>query len=167
MYPLVSVSSIAAGSLRARPTKVATPRSAAGQLGSSSPNFLFATLDSGTFADLRWPDCSDYSRSVSHFYESNNNTLRWFSARRDLAGKALISIWQCADIKGAFVNSSSDLPTPPFHPKLSHRARKRSVDRCEVLSGKLGTQLCIGTQSLLLRLGFVDFFSRYSHVGQD
>jgi hypothetical protein len=67
--------------------------------------------------------------------------------------------------RGGFWNSSSDLPTPPFHPKLSHGPRKRSVDRCEVLCGKLGTQLCIGTQSLLLRLGFVDFFGSYSHVG--
>jgi hypothetical protein len=50
------------------------------QLGSSSLNFLFATLDSGTFADFRWPDFSDHSRSVSRFYESNNNTLRWLSA---------------------------------------------------------------------------------------
>src|SRR5215467_1832679 len=61
----------------------------------------------------------------------------------------------------------SDLSTPAFHGKLCQGPCEGSIDRCEILCRQLGTQLCIGALSLLLRLGFVDVFGRYSHVGYD
>ena len=62
---------------------------------------LSSLIDAGKFADLRWPDFSDYRRHVLNFYQLNSNSLRWTNDLQPTSqALALIKLLQAAEEKG-------------------------------------------------------------------
>jgi len=71
------------------------------ELSSEGQVWLRATITSGTFSDLRWPDFSDYRGQVQKFYELNGNSLSWVKEMEPTPqARELIALLLQADQKG-------------------------------------------------------------------
>jgi L,D-transpeptidase YcbB len=75
------------------------------------------TIGSGNFADLRWPDFSDYSQHVKKFYDLNADSLVWVSGSQPTTqAQQLIAVLLQADHKGL---SADDYDGPRWNDRLA------------------------------------------------
>jgi L,D-transpeptidase YcbB len=90
------------GAASADETQLATFNTAsASELSSISQFWLGDTISRGSFSDLRWPDFSDYSKSVKEFYEFNSNSLWWIKGMEPTTqARQVIALLLKADQKG-------------------------------------------------------------------
>ncbi len=71
------------------------------EFGSEGQTWLRAAITSGNFADLRWPDFSDYRAPVQRFYELNGNSLSWVQGMEPTPqAREVIALLLQADQKG-------------------------------------------------------------------
>src|SRR5262252_6618408 len=59
------------------PVTASGSSNAAESLSSELQTWLNTTVHTGQFAELRWPDFSDYRKHVDKFYEFNGHSLWW------------------------------------------------------------------------------------------
>jgi murein L,D-transpeptidase YcbB/YkuD len=87
------------------------------QLSSEGQVWLRATVTSGTFPDLRWPDFNDYRGQVQKVYELNGNSLSWVRGMEPTPqARDLIALLLQADQKGL---SAEDYDGPKWGGRLS------------------------------------------------
>jgi murein L,D-transpeptidase YcbB/YkuD len=86
-------------------------------LSSEGHVWLRATITSGTFPDLRWPDFSDYRGQVQKFYELNGNSLSWVEGMEPTPqAREVIALLLQADQKGL---SADDYDGPKWSGRLT------------------------------------------------
>jgi len=85
-------------------------------LGSEGQAWLRATIATGTFPDLRWPDFSDYKGQVQKSYEVNGNSLLWVKGMEPTPqAREVIALLLQADKKGL---SADDYDGPKWTGRL-------------------------------------------------
>jgi len=90
-----------ASSAEAQLASSSTTRASAPELSSEGQAWLVAAISHGSFADLRWPDFSDYRNHVKKFYEFNGDSLWWVKAMEPTAqARQVIALLLKADQKG-------------------------------------------------------------------
>ncbi|HVP44543.1 MAG TPA: L,D-transpeptidase family protein [Terriglobales bacterium] len=73
----------------------------AGGLSSGAQVWIRETVQQGRFAELRWPDFSDYSKHVNKFYELNGYSLWWTRGQEPTPqARQMIVLLQRSDLKG-------------------------------------------------------------------
>ena len=83
------------------PEASSTAGTSALELSPEGQAWLDATISSGNFSDLGWPDFSDYSKYVKKFYEFKGNSLWWVKGMEPTAqAKQVIALLLQADQKG-------------------------------------------------------------------
>jgi L,D-transpeptidase YcbB len=103
----------------ARTQPVASAQSAVPpeQLSPEGQAALRAAIDSGTLAQLRWPDFSDYTKLVKDFYDSYGNSLPWVRGMQPtVQAQQVIALLLQADQKGL---SAEDYDGPRWADRLA------------------------------------------------
>jgi murein L,D-transpeptidase YcbB/YkuD len=87
------------------------------ELSSEGQAWLREAISAGSFADLRWPDFSDYRRYVEKFYEFNGDSLWWVKGMEPTAqARRVIAVMLQADQKGL---SAEDYDGPRWNDRLA------------------------------------------------
>jgi L,D-transpeptidase YcbB len=85
-------------------------------LSSEGQAWLRGAISSGSFADLRWPDFSDYSKHAKKFYEFNGDSLWWVKGMEPTTqARQVIALMLQADHKGL---SADDYDRPRWNDRL-------------------------------------------------
>jgi L,D-transpeptidase YcbB len=85
-------------------------------LSSEGQAWLGGAISSGSFADLRWPDFSDYSKHAKKFYEFNGDSLWWVKGMEPTTqARQVIALMLQADHKGL---SADDYDRPRWNDRL-------------------------------------------------
>jgi L,D-transpeptidase YcbB len=103
----------------ARPQSQTSKQSAAPpqELTPEGQAALRAAIDSGSLAQLRWPDFSDYTKLVKEFYDSYGNSLPWVRGMQPTAqAQQVIALLLQADEKGL---SAEDYDGPRWKDRLA------------------------------------------------
>src|SRR5260221_1297695 len=70
-------------------------------VGAEAQTWLRATVTPGRLPELRWPDCSDYSKHLQKFYELNGYSSWWTQDNEPTPqARQMIALFQQADQKG-------------------------------------------------------------------
>ena len=68
---------------------------------SDAQAWLRAAINEGKFAELRWPDFSDYSKHLQKFYELNGYSLWWTTGQEPTPqARQMIALFLQSDLKG-------------------------------------------------------------------
>jgi L,D-transpeptidase YcbB len=76
-FALILLFLVSFGTNPAKAQVTASSRLGASELSAEDQAWLGGTISSGNFADLRWPDFSDYREHVRKFYEFNGYSSWW------------------------------------------------------------------------------------------
>ena len=113
LFPLISAVAISCAA-------AAPQESAPAALSPVGQTELRAIIDSGNFADLRWPDFSDYRGYVQTFYAANQYSLAWVNGMQPTPqAMALIARFQSAEAKGL---NSEDYDGPRWAARVARLA---------------------------------------------
>jgi len=86
-------------------------------LNANDRAWLDTTIGSGTLADLRWPNFSDYSKHLQKFYAFSNDSLWWVAGTEPTPqARQAIALLQQAGQKGL---SADDYDGPRWNDRLS------------------------------------------------
>lgn len=86
-------------------------------LSSEGQTWVTAAISAGTFADLKWPDFSDYSKHVRKFYDFNGGALWWVNGMEPTAqARQMIDLLLQSDKKGL---SADDYDGPRWSDRLA------------------------------------------------
>ena len=87
------------------------------QLGVEGQASLRAIIQAGNFADLRWPDFSDYDKHAEKFYESYGYSLPWVREGKPTAqAQQVIALLSQAEQKGL---SAEDYDGPRWRDRMT------------------------------------------------
>jgi len=90
---------------------------AQGTASANDRTWLDTTIGSGTFADLRWPNFSDYSQHLQKFYSFGNDSLWWVTGTEPTPqARQAIALLQQAGQKGL---SADDYDGPRWNDRLA------------------------------------------------
>ncbi len=106
-------------SAKTQPQPASSSSSDAGPhaLSANGQDWLRATISSGSFPDLRWPNFSDYSKHVQKFYESGGDSLWWVKGMEPTPqAQQVIAVLLQADQKGL---SAEDYDGPRWKDRLA------------------------------------------------
>ena len=107
-------------------------------LNSESQAWLRTTIASGNFADLRWPDFSDYRDPVKKFYELNSDSLTWVKGMNPTPqAQQLVDLLSQADHKGL---SADDYDGPRWKDRLAKL--KRQASEADALKFDIALTVC-------------------------
>ena len=134
----------ACGPNSASSAQSASPSSAGAStqpLSSEGQAWLHASIASGNFADLRWPDFSDYSEPVKKFYELNGHSLVWVKGMEPTPqARQLVELLIQADHKGL---SADDYDGPRWNDRLAKlKPAARQPSHADALRFDLALTVC-------------------------
>src|SRR5215472_13521386 len=86
-------------------------------LNSNDRGWLDTTIGSGTLADLRWPNFSDYTKHLRKFYALSDDSLWWVKGSEPTPqARQIIELLQQAEQKGL---SAADYDGPRWNDRLA------------------------------------------------
>jgi murein L,D-transpeptidase YcbB/YkuD len=111
------------------------------ELSSQSQVLLRAVINAGSFADLGWPDFSDYSKHVEKFYELNGGSLWWVKGMEPTTqAREMIALMLPADQKGL---SADDYDGPRWNDRLAKlKPATRQPTEAEAVKFDLALTVC-------------------------
>jgi len=103
-------------------------------------NWLRAAITNGNFAELRWPNFSDYSKHIDKFYSQNGYSLWWVRGMEPtLQARQVIALLLEADQKGL---SADDYDGPMWNERLA-RLKPKVQQPTEAEAAKFDLSLTV------------------------
>jgi len=103
-------------------------------------NWLRAAITNGNFAELRWPNFSDYSKHIDKFYSQNGYSLWWVRGMEPTPqARQVIALMLDADQKGL---SADDYDGPRWNERLA-RLKPKAQQPTEAEAAKFDLSLTV------------------------
>jgi murein L,D-transpeptidase YcbB/YkuD len=134
------------------------------QLSLSGQQALRSFIESGTLADLRWPNFSDYRNDLKSFYESSNYSLAWLHDGRPTSqALAVIEASEGADQVGL---SAEDYDGPRWKDRIA-RLRGENQHASEDEQVRFDLALTVSLMRYVSDIQFGRVKPRAVHLGSD
>jgi murein L,D-transpeptidase YcbB/YkuD len=134
------------------------------QLSPSGQQALRGFIETGTLADLRWPNFTDYRDDLKSFYESTNYSLAWLHDGRPISqAMAVIKVLEQADQAGL---GAEDYDGPRWQDRLAG-LRGENPHASEDAPARFDLALTVSLMRYVSDLQFGRVKPRSVHLGTD